>query len=86
MVNSVELVNNICKENYENAVELLEKVIACKSYSGNEQDCARVLAEYFAENNIPFVADSRGSLLAVSTPFANDEFIPADNAKQWIAV
>ena len=85
MVNSVELVNNICKENYENAVELLEKVIACKSYSGNEQDCARVLAEYFAENNIPFVADSRGSLLAVSTPFANDEFIPADNAKQWIA-
>ena len=79
----VEKTNEICEEYYERTVELLSRVIACKSYSGHEGDCADLLKEFFKKNEIPVFVDSRGSLLAVSTPFSeytNTE----DNAKQWV--
>jgi putative selenium metabolism hydrolase len=79
----VEKTNEICEEYYEKTVDLLSRVIACKSYSGHEGDCADLLKDFFKENEIPVFVDSRGSLLAVSTPFSeytNNE----DNAKQWV--
>ncbi|MBQ3643753.1 MAG: M20/M25/M40 family metallo-hydrolase [Candidatus Riflebacteria bacterium] len=79
----VEKINGICEEYYEKTVDLLSRVIACKSYSGHEGDCADLLKDFFKENEIPVFVDSRGSLLAVSTPFSeytNNE----DNAKQWV--
>ena len=79
----VEKTNEICEEYYEKTVDLLSRVIACKSYSGHEGDCADLLKDFFKENEIPVFVDSRGSLLAISTPFSeytNNE----DNAKQWV--
>ena len=36
----IDEVKKICEEYYEKTVELLTEVIACKSYSGHEGDCA----------------------------------------------
>ncbi len=79
----VEKINGICEEYYERTVELLSRVIACKSYSGHEGDCAKVLVDFLKENNIPVFVDSRGSLLAVSTPFSEYKNTE-DNAKEWV--
>lgn len=80
----VDEVNKICEEYYEKTVDLLSKVIACKSYSGHEEDCARVLIDFFKENEIPAFVDSRGSILAVSTPFSKDKNIEVKNSKEWV--
>ncbi len=77
-------INAICDEYYEKTVDLLSKLIACKSYSGQEQDCANLLLDFFKENNIPAFVDSRGSILAVSTPFNQDKAIENSNSKEWI--
>lgn len=84
MANLVDSVNKLCDENYEKTVELLSKVIACKSYSGKEQDCAAVMMEFFRQNEIPAFVDSRGSVLAVSTPYSADKAVADDSAHQWV--
>lgn len=80
----VEEVNRICEEYYEKTVELLTEVIACKSYSGHEGDCAELLIDFFKRNSIPAFSDSRGSVLAVSASFDKDTYVAADEAKEWV--
>ncbi len=80
----IDKVNEICESNYEKVLKLLSDVISCKSYSGHEQECAEILIQFFKRNNIPAFVDSRGSVLAVSTPFSNDIKIDKDNSKDWI--
>ena len=84
MSNLVETVNKLCSENYEKVVELLSGVIACKSYSGKEQDCAKVVTDFFRENSIPCFVDSRGSVLAVSTPYSKDSYVPTEKGQEWV--
>ena len=80
----VEKVNKICEEYYEKTVELLTDVIACKSYSGHEGDCAEVLLDFFRKNDIPAFSDSRGSILAVSSPYNNDKSVSLADSKKWV--
>ena len=80
----VDSVNRICEEYYEKTVELLTEVIACKSYSGHEGDCAEVLLNFFKNNDIPAFADSRGSILAVSSPYNVDKSVAAEDSKNWV--
>ena len=82
--NLVDEVNRICEEYYEKTVELLTEVIACKSYSGHEGDCAELLLDFFKKNDIPALTDSRGSVLAVSASFNKDKFVAAGNSKEWV--
>ena len=79
-----EEVNRICDEYYEKTVDLLSRVIACKSYSGHEEDCAKVLINFFKENQIPSFVDSRGSILAVSTPFNKDKAVEPQKTNEWL--
>ena len=80
----IDKVNRICEEYYEKTVDLLTEVIACKSYSGHEGDCAELLLNFFKNNDIPAFADSRGSILAVSSPFNDDKSVAADDSKNWV--
>ncbi len=80
----IDIVNETCESNYEKVLKLLSDVISCKSYSGHEQECAEILIQFFKRNNIPAFVDSRGSVLAVSTPFSNDIKIDKNNSKDWI--
>jgi putative selenium metabolism hydrolase len=61
-------VKAVCEKEYEHCFELLSRLIACKSYSGQEEECAEVLMTYFSTRNIPAMKDERGSVLAVSLP------------------
>lgn len=80
----IDEVNRICEEYYEKTVELLTDVIACKSYSGHEGDCAEVLLDFFRKNDIPAFSDSRGSILAVSSSFNKDTYIASEGSKEWV--
>lgn len=77
-------INKLCDENYEKTVDFLSKIIGCKSYSCQEEDCAQLLASFFKKNGIPHFIDSRGSLLAVSTSYSDKEYVPGENAMDWI--
>lgn len=65
-----EKVKETCSNEYEHCVALLSRLIACKSFSGNEKECADVLMTFFKNRNIPCFRDGRGSVLAVSIPGA----------------
>lgn len=76
-------VNKICDEYYEKTVDFLSEVIACKSYSGHEKECAYSVLHFFQKNDIPAFIDKRGSVLAVSTPFSADVNSNED-AHSWV--
>ncbi len=80
----IEEIKKVCDDYYENNFKLLEKLISCKSYSGQEEDCAKVLIDFFKTNEIPSFIDSRGSVLAVSCPFENVISVKIDDSKNWI--
>ncbi len=80
----IDEVNNICDEYYEKTVKFLSDVIGCKSYSGQEDECANLLIQFFKDNSIPCFVDSRGSVLAVSSPYKKDKEVETDKAKSWI--
>ena len=80
----IDEINSLCDEYYEKTIDFLSEIIACKSYSGHEQDCANLLIDFFNRNNIPVFSDSRGSVLAISTPFKKDKHIENNKAKEWI--
>ncbi|MDD3001244.1 MAG: M20/M25/M40 family metallo-hydrolase [Candidatus Riflebacteria bacterium] len=61
-------IKQICKTNFSICVDLLEKLVACKSLSGSEKDCAQTITAFFETHKIPCFTDSRGSIIAVSAP------------------
>jgi putative selenium metabolism hydrolase len=61
-------IKQICKANFNICVNFLEKLVACKSLSGNEKECAQTIKTFFEYHKIPCFTDSRGSLIAVSAP------------------
>lgn len=63
-----EKTSELCENEFEHCFALLSRLIACKSYSGNEEECAGVLMTYFKNKNIPAIKDTRGSILAISLP------------------
>ncbi|HNX74585.1 MAG TPA: M20/M25/M40 family metallo-hydrolase [Candidatus Rifleibacterium sp.] len=77
----VEKVNELCDNSYEACLQLLTRLIACKSLSGNEAECAEVLVSFFNNRNMPCLVDSRGSVLAVSLPRSFNAEPPIDMAK-----
>ena len=78
----IELIKTISKENFENCVSLLSDLISCKSYSGQEKDCADLLLKFCADNEISAGRDSRGSVIAVSLP--SGELDRNENSKEAI--
>ncbi len=83
----LEKVNEICENNYESCVQLLSRLIACKSFSGQEAECAEVMVSFFHNRNIPCFVDSRGSVLAVSLPRHFESEPPQDlseNGLFWL--
>lgn len=64
----IELIKTTSEENFENCVSLLSDLISCKSYSGQEKDCADLLLQFCADNGIAASRDSRGSVIAVGLP------------------
>ncbi|MEW6710480.1 MAG: hypothetical protein AB1403_11710, partial [Candidatus Riflebacteria bacterium] len=61
-------INQIVDQKFADCVSLLEKLIACPSYSRHEEECARVLYKWLSEHGVPAIIDERGSVLAVSVP------------------
>ncbi|MGM0601141.1 MAG: M20/M25/M40 family metallo-hydrolase [Candidatus Rifleibacteriota bacterium] len=67
----IELIKKNSEENFENCIQLLTGLISCKSYSGQEKDCADLLLKFCRENEIAACRDSRGSIIAVNIPSDN---------------
>jgi putative selenium metabolism hydrolase len=84
----LEKVKDLCDREYENLVGMLGRLIACRSLSGHEEDCARQLAGFLRSADVPCFIDARGSVLAVFLP-NNTSRPPADTAsgqvRQWLA-
>ncbi len=84
----LERIRTLCDREYENFIGLLRRLIACRSFSGQEEECARQLATFFKAANVPCFVDSRGSVLAVYLP-NNSSSPPADSrpgsVRQWLA-
>lgn len=85
MQDLIEKVNEQCDNSYEGCVQLLSRLIACRSLSGQEAECAEVLVSFFNNRNIPCFVDARGSVLAVSLPRHTSGEPPADMAAQGAA-
>jgi putative selenium metabolism hydrolase len=85
----LEKVKTLCNREYENFIGLLGRLIACRSLSGQEEECARQLTGFLKSANVPCFVDSRGSVLAVYLP-NNSSTPPADSAtesiRQWLAI
>lgn len=84
----VDLVKSICDREYENCRNLLAHLIACRSFSGKERECATLLVDFFRNAGIPCFVDARGSVLAVYLP--NNSSSPPNQAssgavKNWLA-
>lgn len=84
----LEKIKLICDSEYKNFTELLGRLIACRSYSGQEGECAQQLVEFFKNADLTCYIDSRGSVLAVFLP--NNASAPNFDAssatiKQWLA-
>ena len=80
---------HICQKEYEHTIELLSKLIACRSFSGAEQEAADTLLGFFKENAIPAFRDPRGSIIAFSLPnnFKSEKLPEAEDhvsAVGWI--
>jgi len=84
----LEKVRMLCDREYDNLIGLLCRLIACRSFSGEEEECARQLTDFFKSANVPCFVDSRGSVLAVYLP-NNSSSPPASSTsgslKQWLA-
>ncbi len=83
----IEKVDELCGNAYEGCVQLLSRLIACESLSGQEAECAETLVSFFHNRNLPCLVDSRGSVLAISLPrnFESDQ--PADlqrDGEAWL--
>lgn len=63
-----EKIKKVCDHEFEHCFELLARLIACRSLSGQEEECAEVLMTFFKNLNIPCFRDARGSVLTVSIP------------------
>ena len=60
---------------YENAVELLKKLIATPSLSKEEQDTFTILSDFFTQNNIEFKNQPFVSLInTLKDIFFNDVY------------
>ncbi|GAB4281194.1 MAG: YgeY family selenium metabolism-linked hydrolase [Candidatus Rifleibacteriota bacterium] len=82
-----DMVVKICEKEYEHCFQLLDRLIACKSYSGQEQECAEVLLTFFKNRKIPAMVDERGSVLALSVPAGLDyQAFPENSSgyKAWL--
>lgn len=76
-----------CGNSYEHCVELLVRLIACQSLSGQERECAEVLLTFFHNRHVPCYRDSRGSILAISLPGISSADAPADlreGGREWL--
>lgn len=63
---------NACESGYETCVALLGELIACRSFSGQEKECADTLLNWCQNQRIPACVDSRGSVIAVAPPALPD--------------
>ncbi|EKD84025.1 MAG: peptidase, partial [uncultured bacterium] len=84
----VESAKTLGEREYQNCVGLLNRLIACRSLSGHEGECAQRLVEFFRSARIPCYIDSRGSVLAVYLP--NNAEAPGADAsagevRQWLS-
>lgn len=82
-----EKVSALCEDAFEHCIQLLARLIACPSLSGNERECAEVLVTYFNNRNVPCFVDSRGSVLAVSFPRQIETEPPVDlrgEGREWL--
>ncbi|MFZ5952050.1 MAG: M20/M25/M40 family metallo-hydrolase [Candidatus Rifleibacteriota bacterium] len=61
-------INQVVGQKFPECISLLEKLIACQSFSRHEEECARVLCNWLHEHGVPAIIDERGSVLAVSVP------------------
>lgn len=80
-------VRRLCNSEYENCFHLLSSLIACRSLSGQERECARVLTDYFRAVGVPSFVDSRGSVLAVYLPDSSASPQPdssAGSVRHWL--
>ncbi|MBU1109109.1 MAG: M20/M25/M40 family metallo-hydrolase [Candidatus Riflebacteria bacterium] len=87
-VKLVEKVKALGSDAYEDCVAFLSHLIACRSLSGHEGECAQRLVEFFKASQIPCYVDSRGSILAIYLPNTVDAPLadaPAGSVRQWLA-
>jgi putative selenium metabolism hydrolase len=78
----------LCEREFPACLGLLERLVACRSLSGSEGECADALMSYFEKRGIPAVKDARGSVLAVSAPpglGAGEPPADAEGRKAWLA-
>lgn len=83
----IEEVTGICEDVYDHCFELLSRLVACQSLSGQESECAEVLLTFFQHRRIPCYRDSRGSVLAIALPKPiNDDEAPTDakSGREWL--
>lgn len=90
MINNrlVETVRALGERNYQGCVDLLGRLIACRSLSGQEGECAQRLLEFFRAAHVPCFIDSRGSVLAVYLPNNSDGPAPGASAgavNHWLS-
>jgi putative selenium metabolism hydrolase len=84
----VESVRILAGKKYQGCVDLLGRLIACRSLSGQEGECAKKLLAFFEAAQVPCFVDSRGSVLAVYLPNNSDgpaTETPTGTIKQWLS-
>lgn len=68
MAETLDFIIEKAAAEYETCVSLLGDLIACRSYSGQEKECADTLLSWFEGHDIPACRDERGSVLAAAIP------------------
>lgn len=81
------VVKEYCKNAYEDCITLLGELVSCRSFSGQEKECADRLIHFFQRHNIACFRDRRGSLLAMALPDKDNhghENLSIEQSRKWV--